>query len=519
MRVAGFALPLRGVDDEQARQIGAFDWGATPLGPRASWPRSLATAVDVILVSPWPMAVVWGADLVPLYNDPFARLLAGAHPAALGRPVGNDAPATAVIDAMACERALAGQVTEAPAPDGRLTLRYAPLRRDDDAVGGVLVSAIDAASSRQSEATFALEQRLGLAMEASSAGAWSWDARTNESTWDDRYHAMYGFAAGEPRTHEAWLARIHPEDRPRVVARLDAMLRTPGDDTWNMELRAVCPGLGGRWMQGLGRARRDVEGQVVSITGINLDVTARKQAEEKLRESEEKLRLCVESAPAEIAMFDRDMRYLAVSRRWLGYFGLPDDILGRCHYDVFPDLPQRWRETHERCLAGAVERAEEDRFERADGLVQWLRWQVLPWRTAAGEVGAEVTATRMRVAGPEVRLRKRDVQTLAMALHELATNARKHGALAACDGRLAVTWRVERDAPGRTAPVLEWIESGLDPRSGRDDRPTDGYGRALIERALPYALSAETSFEVGEDGLRCAIRLPLDDVEAPAAAE
>jgi PAS domain S-box-containing protein len=212
-------------------------------------------------------------------------------------------------------------------------------------------------------------------MEASSAGAWSWNAQTNESTWDDRYHAMYGFAAGDPRTHEAWLARVHPEDRPDVVARLNAVLATPGDDEWNMEFRAVSPTRGVLWMHGLGRALRAANGQVVSMAGINLDVTARKQAEGRLRESEEQLRLFFESAPAAVAMFDRDMRYLAVSRRWMRDFALTGDLVGRSHYDVFPEIPERWKEIHRRCLAGAVERAEDDRFERADGSVQWLKWR------------------------------------------------------------------------------------------------------------------------------------------------
>jgi PAS domain S-box-containing protein len=115
------------------------------------------------------------------------------------------------------------------------------------------------------------------------------------------------------------------------------------------------------------------------------------QANELLRQSEEKLRLFVEHAPAAIAMLDREMRYLAASRRWRADFRLPDDgLAGLGHYDLFPGMPERWKEAHRRCLDGAVERWDEDPFRRADGTTEWLQWEVRPWRGTEGEIAGIV---------------------------------------------------------------------------------------------------------------------------------
>jgi PAS domain S-box-containing protein len=149
--------------------------------------------------------------------------------------------------------------------------------------------------------------------------------------------------------------------------------------------------------QALGEASTAVQGYYQERERAAVAVETAKvatAAEQALRASEERLDLFIQNAPAAIAMFDREMRYLAVSRRWLTDYGLGDrDILGQSHYTVFPDIPDAWKSVHQRALAGEVVQAAEDCFERLDGAVQWLRWEVRPWHAGDGTVGGIILFT------------------------------------------------------------------------------------------------------------------------------
>jgi len=114
---------------------------------------------------------------------------------------------------------------------------------------------------------------------------------------------------------------------------------------------------------------------------------------------------------------------------------------------------------------------------------------------------------RMTVAGPEVHLTARQVQNFALAVHELTTNAVKHGVLKTGTGHLSVTWEIVRDRRERRRLALCWIESGLPAQAARVTRR--GYGTELIQEALAYALGATVEYALDRDGVRCRIEMPV----------
>lgn len=132
---------------------------------------------------------------------------------------------------------------------------------------------------------------------------------------------------------------------------------------------------------------------------------ARAEAYERQAATAELLSLFIAEAPAAIAMFDREMRYLAASRRYVADYGLPPGIvlIGRSHYEVHPDIPQRWRDIHARVLAGETESCDEDPFPRTDGHVDWVRWRMEPWRDAQGEIGGALLFSEVITAQVETR--------------------------------------------------------------------------------------------------------------------
>ena len=143
------------------------------------------------------------------------------------------------------------------------------------------------------------------------------------------------------------------------------------------------------YLRSLGYAALAAVSLVTLLLGLNWMLAGQVRVRTRaLQEREEQLRLCIQHSPAAIAMLDRDMKYLVVSLRWMNDYRLGEQsVSGRSHYDVFPEVPAHWIEIHRRCMAGAVEKNEDEKFVRADGSIDWIRWEIRPWHHADGSIG------------------------------------------------------------------------------------------------------------------------------------
>ena len=391
-------------------------------------------------------------------------------------------------------RALSGHPTPLPGmeflftdDDGRerwLTVASAPILGDGDAVAGVVsvIGDIDAlkrgeAALRATDAALtASEGRLRRLVEgmpqlvwrAGSAGAWTWAS--------PQWTAYTGQTEAES-LGAGWRVALHPGDRDGAEA---AWLAAADRDQLVMETRLRRASDGAyRWFQTRAVPVRNGDGEVTEWLGTSTDIDDLR----RLQQSQEVL-------VAELQHRTRNL--IAVIR------GIADDTMEQTG------------------PAPAFQAAFSDRLtalSRVQGLLS--RAEVEPITLAAvvrlelDALGAVTADPRITVAGPDVWLRNATVQTLALALHELATNARKYGALSREAGRLAVTWS-ERAEGGERRLLLDWTETGLDRAIARPEQGAidGGYGRELIEQALPHALGARTSYVLTATGVHCTIDLP-----------
>ncbi len=218
------------------------------------------------------------------------------------------------------------------AKDGRLidvSVTVSPLYDADGKIIGASKIVRDVSAQKQAELMLRdNEQRMRLATETTGVGIWEWNIITNQIHWDAQMFRIYGITPTPDGIipYSIWREHVAPEDLPQQEAILQNTARQGGQSS--REFRILRADTGEcRCIQAVETVRTNANGQIEWVVGTNLDVTERKLVDTAMRESEARLRLFIEHAPASIAMFDHDMCYLAVSNRWKQDFRLPDDMV------------------------------------------------------------------------------------------------------------------------------------------------------------------------------------------------
>ncbi|SFM57333.1 PAS domain S-box protein [Methanolobus profundi] len=259
---------------------------------------------------------------------------------------------------------------------------------------------------RESEALLNEVGRIG------QIGGWNLDVASSVINWTPEVARIH--ETEDLDTLEKALSCYPPDSRTIIEKALKSTIKKAR--SFDVEVELFTAKNKHKWIRLIGRPET-VAGKVVKIIGVLQDITKSKMAENKLLESEERLRVFIEHAPASLAMFDRDMRYIAVSRRWKKDYFLDDkDIIGISHYEIFPEIPDEWKEMHRVAMKGEVIPVEETRFERVDGKVQWVRGVVRPWNAADGTVGGIILfsedVTERKIAENELRANEERYRSL-----------------------------------------------------------------------------------------------------------
>jgi PAS domain S-box-containing protein len=335
------------------------------------------------------------------------------------------------------------------------------------------------------EALRASEERFRQLGEASTDVLWIRNAATLQ--WEylsPAFEAVYGESreralAGDNLRN--WTEQILPDDRDHA---LDSISRVRGGERVTFEFRIIRPDGQMRWMRDTDFPLHDETGRVQRIGGIGQDVTEHKEAEEALRASESRARLLLGELQHRVRNTLSVIR--SITRRTAETSQSVEDYA--MHLDGRINAFAR--------VQTAVARDPTAGLDLTDLVAD----ELLTYVAHDGE--------QVRIAGPAVRLKPKAAETFGLAVHELATNAVKHGALSIPHGRIRISWRVQNS----TEPpqlVFEWKESGTPERAAK--RKRRGFGADLLERTLTYELKAKTVQTFEPDGLRCTIELPLTE--------
>jgi PAS domain S-box-containing protein len=319
------------------------------------------------------------------------------------------------------------------------------------------------------------EQRRSLALAAGQMGSWEWDPVHGHFVWDDGQYRIFGV---DPKSFELTVDNIkkliHPDDWKHMQNAIKpAAADTP---SFQAEFRVCRPNGELRWCIGTAVASVDATDHIVRISGVTVDITDRKEAEEHqallAREVDHRARNALALVQSIVRLTRADSIH--------SYTAAVDGRIG--------------------ALSRAHTLLAQSRWQGAD-LTRLVDEELAPYRMGERE--------RIMVSGPDTSLESRTAQTLALALHELSTNAAKYGALSVMSGRVELGWELEGNDL-----ILRWRESG-GPTVQAPASP--GFGIRVISASIERQLEGNVRFEWHPHGVHCTLTVPCSDKIAAQA--
>ena len=473
---------------ELGKLIRDFNWSNTGLGPISAWSPALRTATNIVLQSPLPLVMLWGPDGIMIYNDAYSGFAGGRHPRLLGSKVLEGWAEVADFNQRVLDVGLAGGTLSFK--DQELTLHrngvpeqvfmdlsYGPVLGDDNKPAGVLAIVVETtdrvmaerAVAAQTAVTEATNQRLAALVSATADIIYDMSPDWREM----RALRGRGFLSDTDAPSVAWVDEyLFPEDQPHVLEAVDNAVKNRR--TFQLEHRVRRADGSAGWTFSRAVPLFDADGNITSRFGAASDVTARREAEEHLRLIINELNHRVKNTLAMVqAMAAQTFR----------------------GEDDYATALQKFT-ARIKAIAHATDLMTGHRW--VDASVQAIVDSI---------VGAHCRDAphRCDLGGPPVKLDPKTGISLSMALHELTTNAIKHGAWSNGTGKVAITWDLEGSGPGALFR-LEWRESGGPPVSAPERR---GFGSRLIERGLAAEMGGEARLRFEPTGLVCLIEAPL----------
>ncbi|WP_405296207.1 PAS domain S-box protein [Algibacter sp. Ld11] len=237
----------------------------------------------------------------------------------------------------------------------------------------------------------------------------------------------------------------------------------------------------------LASSKAKIKSNLIELTKLKTDL--------ELKDANNKI--FIEQAPTAIAMLDTNMCYIAASKKWISDYKMEDEeIIGRCHYDLFPEIGDDWKANHQKCLNGAIDKCDEAPFVRSDGSTQWIFWDVRPWYISEGVVGGLIMHTGDITEIKENEEEKDLIKNILNNTSEVARIGTWEVDLA----KNKMYWsKIVCEIHGIEEGYLPSIEAGINfYKEGKSRDSLEKAVKEAIENGTPYDLELELITPMGD---------------------